>query len=50
MFWIILITCLTFAGWITYELCRAPNIEDDNSSLNLGNDWDDNKNHTEGNF
>ena len=50
MFWIIVVTSLLFAGWITYELYRAPNIEDDNSSLNTNEEWDDNKNHTEGSF
>ena len=54
MFWIILIPALTLAGWISYELYRAPNIEDDNSSLYdpTTTCWDDNdnKNHTEGEF
>ena len=56
MFWIILIGGLSFAGWIAYEICRAPHIEDDNNSLYdptttcWHDDDDENKNHTEGNF
>ena len=53
MLWITLIVGLSLAAWISYEIHRAPNVEDDNSSLNLNSDdssWDDNKNHTEGSF
>lgn len=48
MFWIILLSILVFAGWITYEIHRAPYMEDDVPTTTT--EWDDNKNHTEGNF
>lgn len=52
MFWIILIAVLLSVGWLTYELHRAPLMEDDNSSIQdpTTTCWDDDKNHTEGHF
>lgn len=52
MFYFIITFAVVFAAWIGWELYRAPNIEDDNSSLYdpTTTCWDDDKNHTEGDF
>jgi hypothetical protein len=52
MFYFIIIFAVVFAAWIGWELHRAPNIEDDNSSLYdpTTTCGDDDKNHTEGDF
>jgi hypothetical protein len=52
MFWIIFILVLLFAAWITYEIHRAPYMEDENDTLYdpTTTCWDDDKNHTEGDF
>jgi len=52
MFWIILIAALLFVGWITYEFHRAPLMEDENETFYdpTTTCWDDDKNHTEGDF
>jgi hypothetical protein len=52
MFYFIIIFAVVFTAWIGWELYRAPNIEDDNSSLYdpTTTCWDDDKNHTEGDF
>lgn len=45
MFWIVMAAILCLAGWLTYEMTKQdhnPPIEND--------EWDDNKNHTEGDF
>jgi hypothetical protein len=52
MFWIILTISLSIAGWIAYELYRSPVMEDENDTFDdpTLSCWDDNKNHTEGDF
>lgn len=46
MFYIILGFTLTISAWIVWELNRAPIMDEDASDID--NQWDDNKNHTEG--
>jgi len=46
MFWIVMTTILFLAGWLTYIMTK----QDYNPPPNENNEWDDNKNHTEGEF
>lgn len=53
MFYFVFAIAILFTGWIGWELYRAPTEEDENDSFI--NDptttcWDDDVNHTEGDF
>jgi hypothetical protein len=56
MFYIIITIVTIFTIWIGWELYRAPNMEDENTTFiddpttTCWHDDDENKNHTEGDF
>lgn len=46
MFWILIASTMTLAGWLTYDAFK----QTDEYKPPEDNEWDDDKNHTEGDF
>jgi hypothetical protein len=50
MFWILIVSTMTLAGWLTYDMFKQTDDYKPPEDNEWNDEWDDNKNHTEGDF